>query len=355
MDTIAKNNKIFYILDDPDLPTFYPDRYFVEKFAEGFALNGFKIEIAKSVDDIKENSIVMLYKHGFDDYNLVTKALSGEGLLNKIKKHGLMAYIHKIIADPRLLRMFLSSDSKTHEKAAAALERLSKIKNLIVIGFRYYHPDCRKWLDDFGIKYIISGVHYYSGDTTQTGKDWMKLYQTDKKAMPIKFAAPVDPKKVGENCCNENIKVSYVGNGSYGIEYTDIFSKEPGCKIILTPPYISEEEKVNIYKNSMISLGLQKNLAKSTIVTERIFESLAYGALCFTNNKLAVKATNGIAVYVENPAHALGMMNYYVNNPRERLKLREKGFNFIKNGHTYKHEADKFIKLAQKLYRVRFD
>jgi hypothetical protein len=340
--------KIFYILDDPDLPTFYNHRYFVEKFASGFALNGFRVEVAKSVAEIKENSMVMISKHAFvvDDI-FGPFRIPKESRIRKLSKERITGFIGNLISNPRLLRYYLSSSPNNYQRAVNVLKKLSKIKNIVVICWHYHSRI--DLLDKLGINYILTGVYYYDEPITPAGKEWHRIYKTNEKALPIKFATAVDPDKVGENCYNRAIKVCYIGNRSYGLEYYKLFINRPDCRIILTPPYIPEEEKTNIYRNSMISLGLLKPI-KTSIVTEKIFESLAYGALCFSNHRLAAEVTGGIVKFIKNRDHLLQLVERYVNNEEERLELRERGFKFIKDGRTYKHAAQKFIDLANKLY-----
>lgn len=100
----------------------------------------------------------------------------------------------------------------------------------------------------------------------------------------------------------------------------------------------------------MISLGLHspENI-ENNVVVERVFESLAYGALCFSDNPTAAKITDGIVKFIEDRDHLVQLVEYYVNNEQERLNLREKGFEFIKTQGTYKHVAREFIDLANKI------
>jgi hypothetical protein len=342
--------KFFYILDDPDLPTFYPDRYFVEKFASGFALNGFKVRVAKSVGKIKENSMVMIYKHGLLVKNIFSplKTSKGESFIKKLRRERIVGFLGNLISNPGLLRFYFRSSTRNYERAVNVLRKLSEIKGVVVICWTYFKY--RDLLEELSMNYILSGPYYYDKPPVgapMEAEEWYRICKTDKRALPIKFAAAADPDKIGENCCNRDIKVCYVGNRSYGPEYYELFINRPDCRIILTPPYIPEEERINIYRNSMISLGLHK---KTITVTERIFESLAYGALCFSNHRLAAEVTGGIVKFIKDRNHLLQLVEHYVNNEEERLELREKGFKFIKDGHTYKHEAQKFIDLANKLY-----
>lgn len=344
--------KTFYILDDPYLPTFYNHRYFVEKFASGFALNGFEVKVAKSVAEVKDGGIVMVSKHGFMVDNLLDKMKKMKGE-NREKRYRLgnriVGFLGNIVANPGMLRIYLSGDTK--KKAEGALRKLAEKKDTLVIAWLPY--EYIGMLEEIGFDYVISGPYFYKESDNPKVREWMHVYRTDRKALPINFAAAVDPAKVGAGCTNDRIKVSYVGNRSYCPEYYEMFAGKEGCRIVPTPPYIPEEERLAIYRESMITLGLQKPL-QTTMVTERVYESLAYGALCFSNKELPEKATGGIAKYIKDKEHLAQMVEHYVADRKERAELRERGFEFIRNGHTYKHEADKFLERARELYGFRF-
>jgi hypothetical protein len=351
---MSREDKTFYILDEPDLPTPYNHRYFVEKFAGGFALNGFKVEVIKSVGAIKENSMVMIAKHGLttNDIFALFKGISKkETHIKKPSKNGIAGLFGNLISNPRLLRFYLLNNYK---RAVNVLKKLSKIQNIVVICWEYHdHIDL---LDELGINYILTNYRFYSDPASSSSKKWYQIYKTEDKALATPFAAAVDPDKVGEDCLNRKIKVCYIGNRSYSPEYYRIFIKRQDCKIVPTPPYIPEKERMNIYRNSMISLGLQDpEHIKNGVVTERVFESLAYGALCFSDNPTAAKITNGIVKFIEDKEHLSELVEHYVNNEEERLDLREKGFEFIKTQGTYKHVAGGFIDLATKLYDFKVD
>lgn len=346
---------LFYILNDPDLPTFYNHRYFVEKFARGFALLGFDVKVANSVEEVDENSIVMISKHALERGNFSPFRMTKKQEV-KLGKDRIIGFLGNLMANPGLLRLYLRAPSTNREKAIKVLRKLSQ-KNAIVLAWGYYKY--KDLLDELNMKYIIVGPFYYKKpppESPEITKLWYKITKKggnrEMRAFPIKFAAAVDPSEVGKDCNNRDIKVCYIGNRSYGAEYYRLFLNRPDCKIIPTPPYISEEERIKILKNSMICLGLQKEIA-TTMVTERIFESLAYGSICLSNHRLASEVTKGIVKFIKNKDHLLQLVEYYVSDEDERLKLREKGFKFIRNGHTYKHEAQKILNFIEKIYNVR--
>jgi len=346
--------KNFYILDEPDLPTYRNHRFFVEKFANGFSLYGFNVEVVSSVDKIKEGSIVMISNHGFETIRSLTSTLGGFKFFNKFKRKKVTSFTYRFIREISSLVDFRAwfvkfERPRYYLRATKVLEKVSKIKNIVVIC--WFYQNYVDLLEDLGIQYILTGEHYYAEPYYELNKRLYEIYKTNDRALPIKFSASVDPEKVGENCVNRAITLCYIGSRSYKPEYYRLFDKHRDCRIVPTPPYIAEEERINIYRNSMISLGLHspENI-RNNCVGERVFESLAYGALCLTDNPIATKVTNGISVLIKDRDHLMQLVEHYVNNEEERLALREKGFKFIRSQGTYKHMAREFINLAKKLY-----
>jgi hypothetical protein len=322
--------KNFYILDEPDLPTPRNHRFFVEKFAEGFSFYGLNVEVVSSVDKIKEGSIVMISNHGFEIMRgLNTWRLGSFKFSNEFKRKKVMNFTHRFMQEISSRADFAHGLSKferarNYLRATKVLEKLSKIRNIVVIC--WFYQDHVNLLEDLGIQYILTGEHFYAEPCDESHKRVYKLYKANNKALPIKFSASVDPEKVGENCVNRAIRVCYIGSRSYKPEYYRLFDKNRDCRIVPTPPYITEEERINIYRDAMISLGLHspENI-RNNCVGERVFESLAYGALCLTDNPIATKVTNGISMLIKDQDHLMQLVEHYVNNEEERLALREKG------------------------------
>ena len=231
-----------------------------------------------------------------------------------------------------------------------------KNKDIVVIGWNV-HKD-KYFLEGLKIPIIFTGEYYDKKPVLDYQISWYELYSDSmgKNCLPLKFAADVRPDEVGNGCKNDKYSVSYVGDKTYGIKYRSLFVNDPSCRIIPTPPYITEQEKIEVYKNSMIILGLTNKQSKmGGHVPERIFEALANGAICLTDSEPAVRQTEGCAVRFRSTKELRILVDKFKKDERKRLALRRKGFEYIKRQGTWASRALDFIKMADKLYNVKFD
>ena len=168
----------------------------------------------------------------------------------------------------------------------------------------------------------------------------------------IHFAAAVNPSQVGENCENDRYKVSYVGNRSYRPEWYSAFEGREDCRVHPSPPYVSSEaERLDIYRNSQVSLGLHApaNIANGVVV-ERVFEALAYGCVSVTDNPHAVLVTDGCAQLVTERDEMLELVDRINRDADLRATLRRKGLSYARAHGTYHSQAANMMMLSSQLF-----
>jgi len=343
--------KTFYILNTFFIPTPYNHRFFVEKFAKGFGYSGFEVKVVSDVSEITDPGFVMVSFHNlfynniwlirllradftrfFNGYKLIPGAKSGESLL---------PYAGGVLG-------------AIAEKFQLSVIRKLRGKDIIVIAWFSYPLE--ETFKKMGLRYILSGDYYYTKPAIQANRRWYEIFNANRLALPVRFAADINPEEIGLNCYNDKWEVCYIGNGTYHPEWYSLFKKNEKARIVPTPPYIPEEERVSIYKNAMVSLGLHdiKNSDNGN-VTERVFESLALGAVCVTDNPSAEAATQNCAVYFKDKEDLLKKVDFFLKNTEERKKVRERGFRFIKEHGTYASRAEEFIALAKEQYGAEFE
>ncbi len=324
------SKKTFYIFDSFLLPTPYNTRFFVEKFANGFKYYGYKVKIAKKISDIKESGFVMISTHDWY-YSFGSRGLK-KSFLNQV-----ISKIHNY--DPTKILKKISLFLK--KSTIRSISKRIKNKDVTIIAwFWSQHADFFKKINS---NVIFTGEYFYGTPSVDSHKKWRNFYLSNKNAIPIKFSADVNPDKVGEGCINTKYDIGFVGNKEYKKNYYNQFKDYNSC-IIPTPPFISEKQRIDIYKNSKIILGLHsKQNIDNKVVVERVFESLACGAICLTDNHAAIDATNGCAVYIKDENDCKKKFDFFCNNKKERMKLRNKGLDFIRNKGTYSHIAKEFI------------
>lgn len=339
--------KTFYILDSFLLPTGYNHMFMVQKIGKGFEYQGFKVKIVSRVEQITEPGFVMISNQPVY-FSLGARHNPGGNLFRIIPGAiQRLGRILPIIEDISIRMQFIA-----YKKLAAQV----KGKDIAVITWDLIAPRT-EFLEQLGVRVIFTGDYY---DRRPPTIDQRRLYDlvNDKNAkngMPLKFAAAVDPDKVGEGCKNNKYLISYVGDKSYGPEYRAVFADNPRCKIVPTPPYITEEEKINIYKNSMFVLGITgPHSERLGHVPERIFEALAFGAICLTDNISAVKITDGCAILIRDTSELRQTVDRLERDKKARYALRRKGFKFIAKEGNWAARAKDFIDMAKKAYGIDF-
>ena len=324
----------FYILDHPLLPTPYNHRFFVEKFAEGFTHHGFEVRVVDRLDAIRSPGFVMISNHdcfqGWANGRL-RRLLSGPGPLQPGT------------------RLTAPIGRRGRERVARKLaRRLRGLDGVVVIAWSW-HPDSAL-LESLELPVIFAGESYWEEPQGEGQRQWRSFNKRHPNALPIEFAAAVDPKQIGEGCANEAIDCSFVGSAAYKPDWQRAFAAEPRNRIIGTPPYISEAERLEVLRNSKVLLGLHSdsNIANALPV-ERVYEGLAFGAVVISDNPAAVGATDGIARYAPSLEEARRLVDSVLSNERERMELRDRGLEFARHRGTYAHREAPFISLREKL------
>lgn len=344
------SQKTVYLLDSFCIPTPYNQRFLIEKFSYGFQGHGFDVKVIKKISEITNPGFVMVSFHNFFYHSIwgirllradFTRFLKLSRFLKSHQRFDGVSYSDGILG-------IIAEWFQVRE-----LKKLAKKKDVVVI---HWISSLQYWLEKLQIPYLVSGEHYRIEIPKSSYLwSWYNYYNTDEHAIPYPLSANVLPQNVGEGCVNEQYDVCYIGNKNYQPDYQAVFLDNARAKIVPTPPYIPEETRVNIYKNSKIALGLSYGETISTgMITDRIVESLAYGAICLSNNPIAPDVTDGCAIYVKSKEELIERFNYYLTHKNERLALREKGFRFIRSKGTNYHRAAEFIARAKKMYNPNF-
>ena len=204
-------------------------------------------------------------------------------------------------------------------------------------------------------KVLYSGDHYYV-DPRLSGKTWYDFYTTHPNALPIKFSASIEPDMEKEIVWRDKcIDVWFVGSRQYKKEWYEYFKEQKNTEIYGTPPYISEDKRVDIYKHSKIILGFHSDEnIKNGNVTERVFEAMAYGAVCVTDNPAARIATNNSVIVVETKEALIHEVHKLLSDKMYYQDYVHKGVSFAYKTWLYYHRAGELLQLANTLYGIRF-
>jgi hypothetical protein len=331
-------DRTFYILDHPLLPTPYNHRFFVEKFGQGFAFHGWDVRVVDRVADISEPGLVMFGNHD---------------CFHGWETGRLQPLFGRIPAIRPTRRLTTGPGRKGKHLVLRRLARqLHDRPGTIAVGWRGHEE--KSLLDELGMRVIFAGECCWGEPKQAARREWREFSRRHRNASPIEFAAPADPRRIGEGCRNEAIDCSYVGALTYSPDWQAHFRADPRNRIIGTPPYIDEAERLDVLRNSKIVLGLHDPAnVRDCLPIERVYDALAYGTVLITDNPWAVEATEGIGQYAGTLDEAKRLADHFLRDAHERAELRSRGFEFARRRGTYAHRASDFIALRGELIADR--
>ena len=315
----------FYILDHPALPTPYNHRFFVEKFARGFTHHGHDVRRVERLSEISEPGLVMVSGHDWFHHVEPRRGIGPAATMLKERS--------------RLL-------ARLGERAKRrVVERLAeRVAGRGIVVLAWFWSGEADWLRGLGMPLIFTGERHYEQPASEYHAAWRSFYESSDDALPITFSADADPRRIGDGSENERYGVVFVGQGLYKPDWYGTFAEGDGNRIVPTPPYIDEDERLDIYRNAKVVLGLHSddNIANAVVV-ERVFEALAYGAVCVTDNPHGAPATGGVARVAATREEMESVVQGVLDDDSRRRELREAGFEFARTRGTYAHRAEEFI------------
>lgn len=267
----------------------------------------------------------------------VTKFLSGW------QGHGYQSVIVTRLEDfdPKPTDIVYLSNHGIHGQVTPTLTRVSKSGAFPLLWFWHDHLILAAHL--FGERFILTGEHFHkSPGNPEHQSCWQR--QQIPQYEPCTFAAAVHPKDVGFAPRIDTIPAVFIGHGYEPELNAAISAAHPGTRIINTPPFIPESERLQHYAEAIVCLGWvgAANIANNVIV-ERVFEGLALGNITITNSELAEQYTDGNAIYISSANQAIEMIQNALNNPAWVQAQRARAWEWVAAHGTYHHVAARFL------------
>ena len=145
------------------------------------------------------------------------------------------------------------------------IDILSRFKNSVFFLWHLHYN--LEFLSKKLNKWILTGEHYRKEPESPGHKKSYDLQNSLKNYVPLTFAANSHPDeiKLKENFDNYKYDCNYVGC-AYNPDWIGHIQQHLKCFIRFTPPFISEEDRINSFKDSLCSLGFQSpnNLINSS-------------------------------------------------------------------------------------------
>lgn len=110
--------------------------------------------------------------------------------------------------------------------------------------------------------------------------------------------------------------------------------------------FIEESKVADLFKSAKICPNISEPHAHAfgIEINERAFKVLLAGGFCIGDNVASHKHIfkNGVA-FAENESEFMDMVDFFLKNPEERLKIKNIGRSIVLNNHTNFHRAADFL------------
>lgn len=145
-------------------------------------------------------------------------------------------------------------------------------------------------------------------------------------------------------------------NGRYNIKVYGLWWQSPNRLFQLDVKFyggnIPPNQIENIYSSAKIALGLISIGSSSNMLSMRIFEALGCGILYLTQYSPAIEnffENKKHLLWSKSPEETTEIVDYYLANPSERIKIALEGQQFVYNNHTYRQRVEKIISTVEKM------
>lgn len=114
--------------------------------------------------------------------------------------------------------------------------------------------------------------------------------------------------------------------------------------------YFDDQRLNEVYASSLIALNdHHEDMRREGFISSKIFDILASGGFCVSDKNPGVEEIFGDTVpQYESPEHLKELVDFYVGNPDERLRLMERGRK-IALSYTWKRVAEQFLGAMENL------
>ena len=293
----------FYIINTPSLPILGNFWHTVRKFTSGFSHLNFEIFI------INDDSILNCIEDSSDNF------------------------------------FFIGNHGLSNNEYPQTIEKLKTFPKTAKI-FWFFHDFFIKNKDINLGKRILTGEHFLKEPLVPHHKKCYDFQQSIDYYYPLTFLSYIPINTIGTLKRKEIWDAQFVG-AYYKTEWT---SQLKNCFIRNTAPEISEEERINSFLSSYVSLGFSADdNIKNNVVTERVAEGISFGNVVLSDNPVATEWTDGIVEYVSSFEDLKNKIQYYKDNKEAFLKKQKDGYNWSKEKGTYTHLAQQFINKVSKI------
>ena len=240
---------------------------------------------------------------------------------------------------------FIGNHGLSSNQYPETIDKLKSFPNTIKI-FWFFHDFFINNKDINLGKRILTGEHFLKEPSLPNHKKCYDFQKSIDYYHPLTFLSYISIEKISTLKRKEIWDAQFVG-AYYKTEWT---SQLKNSFIRNTAPEISEQERIESFLSSYVSLGFSAiDNIKNNVVTERVAEGISFGNVVLCDNPVATEWTDGIVEYTSSFEDLKNKIDFYKNNKEAFSKKQKDGYNWSKEKGTYTHLAQQFISKSLKL------
>ena len=192
----------------------------------------------------------------------------------------------------------------------------------------------------------MTGEHY-RGKPIEPGYSIPYFFQKYvNNYVPLTFAASILPEQVGTLERTDRLDACFIGT-TYKPEWVR------GLKNVVytTGNVLPEQERINLFLSSKIALGFHADVnIRNNLITERVFEGLAYGCVVISDNPCCKELTGGIVQTVTSYDEFVKVYNELINDTEKMKDLQRRGYEWARENGLYVHTVQNFLNKINQLF-----
>lgn len=294
-------NNIVYLMNSYEFPVLGTHYFCMKKFIKGFEENNFIIKEAKHIDDLTNNSIVIISSHSINNNDFISNLIL---LANKFPDCIYICwYFHKIYN---------------------------------YIPFK---------------KFILTGEHFHKKPKKNSHIIYWEIQNNVHNFYPLTFAANLKENIVGTLTRRNIYDACFIGS-TYKYDWIHNLHNiiYLGSNKWTPENPIKEEDRIQYFLDSKICLGFHsEDNIMNNVVTERVYEGMAYGCVVISDNPIAHEITNGIVQIATNKNDFNALYHKLLNNDDICKDLQKRGYEWVKQHGLYKHVTKGFLNNMKEL------
>ncbi len=195
-------------------------------------------------------------------------------------------------------------------------------------------------------KMVVTGEEFVMKPKLTDHLRVYNMYSLREDYCPMRFGANEAPQKVGSYSRKVRHLACFMGSPYKAHWVTNLKCRD---NIFYWDIYkrgmLSYPQRRNVYLSSKFSLAFHNdNNIQNSVISQRVYEGIAYGTLVLSDNPASVAQTDGVVEFIGCPEELEAKIDFYNENPALLSRRVEKGYEWASKWGTNRYTIEQFLR-----------